>query len=143
MRRQTNIFEFSTQKDRLEMAYQLMSTVYENEVIKWSAVQTAVNCQVAANRLVWKVNNSFFDTPPWDEEVRICQKPYAYREPPPNKYIKAIDNGDTMLECPECKCRIQYNAFTYAVGTRGFSFCPYCGTDVRKEDDLCHQKTTY
>ena len=135
--RQTNIFEFSTQKDRLEMAYQLMSAVFEED-IKWNAVQTAVNCQVAANRLVWKVNDRYFDTPEWDpdegEELpRVCQEPCAYKYPRPNKYIQAIDNGCKMLECPLCRCRIQYNAFTYAVGSMGFSFCPYCGLDVRKK----------
>ena len=66
-------------------------------------------------------------------QPRVCQEACAYRDPIPNKYIQAIDNGCKMLECPECKCRIQYNAFTYAVGTQGFSFCPYCGADVRKE----------
>jgi hypothetical protein len=64
---------------------------------------------------------------------RVCQEPYPYREPNPNTYIKAIDCGSQMLECPECKCRIIYNAFTYAVGNRGFSFCPYCGKDRRKQ----------
>lgn len=66
-------------------------------------------------------------------QPRVCQEPCQYREPPVNKYNTTVDNGSTMLECPECKCRIQYNAFTYAVGTQGFSFCPYCGADVRKE----------
>ena len=66
-------------------------------------------------------------------QPRVCQEPCQYREPPANKYNTTVDNGSTMLECPECKCRIQYNAFTYAVGTQGFSFCPYCGADMRKE----------
>ena len=66
-------------------------------------------------------------------QPRVCQEPCQYREPPANKYNTTVDNGSTMLECPECKCRIQYNAFTYAVGTLGFSFCPYCGADVREE----------
>lgn len=66
-------------------------------------------------------------------QPRVCQEPYPYREPPANKYNTTVDNGSPMLECPECKCRIQYNAFTYAVGTQGFSFCPYCGKDVRKK----------
>lgn len=66
-------------------------------------------------------------------QPRVCQEPCQYREPPASKYNTTVDNGSTMLECPECGCRIQYNAFTYAVGSRGFSFCPYCGVDVRKE----------
>lgn len=68
MGKQTNIFEFSTQKDRLEAAYQLMSAVYNDEDIQWGSVQTAVNCQVAANRLVWKVNDTYFDTPEWNPD---------------------------------------------------------------------------
>lgn len=65
---------------------------------------------------------------------RVCQEPYPYREPNPNTYVKAVDCGEQMLECPECKCRIIYNAFTYAVGSRGFSFCPYCGKDRRNHE---------
>ena len=72
MKRQMNIFEFATQQDRLEMAYQLMSAVFEEEDIKWSAVQTAVDCQTAANRLVWKVNDTYFDTPEWNTEGFKC-----------------------------------------------------------------------
>jgi hypothetical protein len=67
MSRQTNIFEFATQKDRLELAYQILSEVYE-EGIMWDAVQTAVNCQVQANRVVWKVNDTYFDTPEWNPD---------------------------------------------------------------------------
>jgi hypothetical protein len=54
------------------MAYQLMSAVFEEEDIKWSAVQTAVNCQTAANRLVWKVNDTYFDTPEWNPDEQNC-----------------------------------------------------------------------
>lgn len=57
----------------------------------------------------------------------------AYREPRPNKYTLCIDNGAVMLECPSCKCRIISTAFSYAVGSEGYSFCPYCGTDLRIE----------
>ena len=66
---QLSVFDVATQKDRLEVAYQLMSAVFEED-IKWSAVQTAVNCQVAANRLVWKVNDTYFDTPEWNSDER-------------------------------------------------------------------------
>lgn len=77
-KRQMNIFEFATQQDRLEFAYQLMSAVFEEEDIKWSAVQTAVDCQVAANRLVWKVNNTYFDTPEYNPEG--CECPFCGAE---------------------------------------------------------------
>lgn len=77
-KRQMNIFDFATQQDRLEMAYQIMSAVFEEEDIKWSAVQSAVNCQVAANRLVWKANNKYFDTPEWNPEG--CECPFCGAE---------------------------------------------------------------
>ena len=77
-KRQMNIFDFATQQDRLEMAYQLMSAVFEEEDIKWSAVQIAVDCQTAANRLVWKVNNTYFDTPEWNPEE--CECPFCGAE---------------------------------------------------------------
>ena len=67
--KQLNIFDVATQEDRLEAAHQLMSAVFKED-IKWSAVQAAVNCQVAANRLVWKVNDTYFDTPEWDPYER-------------------------------------------------------------------------
>ncbi|MBQ1457662.1 MAG: hypothetical protein IIZ20_04095 [Butyrivibrio sp.] len=56
-----------------------------------------------------------------------------YREPEPNRYISRIDTECIMLECPECKSRIIATAFSFAVGTKGYSFCPYCGKDMRKE----------
>ena len=56
----------------------------------------------------------------------------SYSEPEPNKYISRIDTECIMLECPECKSRIIATAFSYAVGTKGYSFCPYCGADLRK-----------
>lgn len=56
-----------------------------------------------------------------------------YSEPELNKYISRIDNECIMLECPECKSRIISTAFSFAVGTKGYSFCPYCGSDMRNE----------
>lgn len=61
--------------------------------------------------------------------------PCEYHEPYPNRYKECIDNACLMLECPECKCRIQAYPFSYAVGTNGYKFCPYCGADVRLESD--------
>lgn len=70
--------------------------------------------------------------PTIENTPRICQAPSIYHEPMENNYIKAIDNGAQMLECPKCKGRIVANPFTYAVGTAGYAFCPYCGHDLRK-----------
>lgn len=56
----------------------------------------------------------------------------SYSEPEPNRYISRIDTECIMLECPECKSRMIATAFSFAVGTKGYSFCPYCGADMRK-----------
>ena len=66
----------------------------------------------------------------------LDNREYELREPYPNKYKHVVDNGFDMLECPECKCRIQSAQFSYAVGNLGYRFCPYCGTDVRKPDQM-------
>ena len=36
------------------------------------------------------------------------------------------------VKSPKCECQITANPFSYAVGSRGYSFCPYCGEDVRE-----------
>lgn len=73
----------------------------------------------------------------WNEEYierkTILRQECLYREPIKNKYIIAIDNGSKMLKCPKCECQIIANPFSYAVGSRGYSFCPYCGEDLREE----------
>ena len=66
-------------------------------------------------------------------QPRVCQDAYSYREPIPNIYTKTVDVGAPVMECPECKGRIQSNAFSYAVGNLGYAFCPYCGKDMRKK----------
>lgn len=58
---------------------------------------------------------------------------YSLREPIKNRYRHRKDNDCEMLECPECECRILANDFSCAVGNRGYSFCPYCGADLREE----------
>ena len=72
----------------------------------------------------------------WNEEYiqpkTILRHECLYREPIKNKYIIAIDNGCKMLRCPKCECQITANPFSYAVGSKGYSFCPYCGEDVRE-----------
>ena len=63
----------------------------------------------------------------------MYDEPYPYRYPIKNKWIHEIDTGNEMLKCPECECRVSANAYSYAVGRLGYSFCPYCGTDLREE----------
>jgi len=69
------------------------------------------------------------------ELTRIEQSPYSLREPFSNDYVHEIDNGTPMLKCPDCGCRIQSNPFSFAVGNLGYSFCPYCGKDRRKQEN--------
>lgn len=66
----------------------------------------------------------------------IPEKEYSLRRPVPNKYIIEIDNGYKMLKCPKCECRIISIHFSYAVGNCGYSFCPYCGEDLRKPEQM-------
>ena len=68
--------------------------------------------------------------------MSISDKIYPYRKPYPNKYVHCIDNGTSMLECPKCLCRIQEVPFSYAVGNHGYKFCPYCGADLRAEEQM-------
>ena len=49
---------------------------------------------------------------------------------------KTVDNGTPMLECSACGCRVKRESFMDAVGEKGFSFCPYCGADLREREDI-------
>ena len=49
------------------------------------------------------------------------------------KWVHSVDNDCDMLECPKCKCRVILKPYCDAIGTRGTSFCPYCGEDLRNE----------
>ena len=46
------------------------------------------------------------------------------------RWKTAIDNDETMLECPECESRIIWRDYERAIGTKGIRFCPYCGADL-------------
>lgn len=61
---------------------------------------------------------------------------YELRNPYPNNYKHCIDNGHSMLECPECESRIISALFSHAVGDYGYRFCPYCGADLRKSNQM-------
>ena len=50
------------------------------------------------------------------------------------KWEKHVDNGQPMLRCPECECGIRWDAYKHAIGTKGMSFCPYCGADLREPE---------
>ena len=65
-------------------------------------------------------------------DVILHDEPYPYRQPVKNKWLKRIDIVP-VLECPECECRVLATDYSYAVGNRGYSFCPYCGADLREE----------
>ena len=45
------------------------------------------------------------------------------------------DNEEKVLECPKCECRAFMDEYLTALGTRGLSFCPYCGADLREQQD--------
>ena len=68
--------------------------------------------------------------------MSLWDKPYEGRQPVPNRYIVTWDTGQKMLECPECENRIQAYPFTYAVGNLGYRFCPYCGENVQKQEQM-------
>lgn len=46
------------------------------------------------------------------------------------RWIVTEDNGAEMLECPECKARVIWREYKFAIGTKGTHFCPYCGADM-------------
>ena len=69
-----------------------------------------------------------------DEKLEEFRDIYEYRNPIPNNWIHRVDTGIGMLECPKCECRANEAMFSYAVGNRGYSFCPYCGEDLRKKE---------
>ena len=53
-------------------------------------------------------------------------------KPIPNRWVWSEDNGEPFCKCPKCDCGMNPYDYSHAVGTRGWSFCPYCGEDLRK-----------
>lgn len=51
-----------------------------------------------------------------------------------------IDNDEPMLTCPDCECRMIKRWYDLAVGSRGYTYCPYCGKDMRKDGQLSIQE---
>ena len=44
-----------------------------------------------------------------------------------------MDTDQPMYKCPFCECRIIKLHYDVAVGTNGLNYCPYCGEDMRPE----------
>ena len=126
------------QGDRLRDIEKILSQIWEEMEMGYvddtqTFLQTAVYCQVNINRIVYMGNKYAEKELHKEAGATIFCKEYD-NEPVPNKYIKAIDTATKMLRCPSCRCQIQAYPFSYAVGTRGYSFCPYCGEDLRIEN---------
>lgn len=51
------------------------------------------------------------------------------------RWRMTIDNCESMLECPECGCRVTWLDYSRAIGAHGTHFCPYCGADLREAKD--------
>lgn len=45
-----------------------------------------------------------------------------------------VDNDADMLECPSCGCRVRWEPYEAAIGSKGLRFCPYCGKDMWTND---------
>lgn len=132
------------QGERLKEVEKVLSQIWKEMQLGYvddtsTFLQEAVNCQVNINRIVFVGNKYLEADVKKDGGATIFSKEYVDYEKPLHRYVNAIDNGCKMLRCPECKCQIQAYPFSYAVGTRGYSFCPYCGKDVRKYET---QETT-
>ena len=59
---------------------------------------------------------------------------YGYKSYETWKWNLRYDTGGRFLECPKCKSRVKLDQYIKAVGTKGMSFCPYCGEDLREEE---------
>lgn len=125
------------QGERIQEAERILDQVWEEMQRGYiddttTFLQTAVYCQVDINRIV-SIGNKYLEADVRKEGgATIFNKENAYSEEPIHRYVKAIDNGCKMLRCPECKCQIQAYPFSCAVGSKGYSFCPYCGSDMKK-----------
>ena len=48
------------------------------------------------------------------------------------KWLRSIDNDVRMYECSACGARMIADPYETAVGSKGLSFCPYCGAEMRE-----------
>ena len=55
-------------------------------------------------------------------KVRVGYKTFDLKS-----WVVEVDTGTDMLKCPDCGGRMTKVPFLQAVGTKGTSFCPYCG----------------
>lgn len=62
-------------------------------------------------------------------KTRIKYRNYNF-----GQWKHVIDNDSDMLECPSCGCRIRWEPYELAIGTKGLRFCPYCGKDQWAND---------
>lgn len=125
------------QGERLEEIYTTLGHIWEEMECGYvddpdTFLQTAVYCQTNINRIVYMGNKYLDATIKKEGGATIFNREYEYRKAYPNKYIVTSDNGSKMLRCPECTCQIIAYPFSYAVGNRGYSFCPYCGEAMQK-----------
>ena len=49
------------------------------------------------------------------------------------RWVKEYDTGASMLMCSACEARVIEQAFYNATGTKGRSYCPYCGAKMEAE----------
>lgn len=49
------------------------------------------------------------------------------------KWETEYDTHTKMLACSACGGRVIYSAYTSAVGTKGYAYCPYCGARMEEE----------
>ena len=55
-------------------------------------------------------------------KVRVGYRTFSLKS-----WVVEVDTGVDMLKCPDCGGRMTMDRFLLAVGTKGTSYCPYCG----------------
>ena len=52
------------------------------------------------------------------------------------EWVTVKDNDTPMLECSVCGSRARKYNYMASVGTKGLSYCPYCGAQMIENADL-------
>ena len=65
----------------------------------------------------------------------IAELPSAQPERKKGQWKVEHDLGVEFLACTSCKCRVFKDHYGHAVGNWGYNYCPYCGADMRGEQD--------